>query len=254
MQRSIEARGLANARDLGGLGRDDGSTTPTGVFLRAETLDRVETSGWDTLRALGVRTIIDLRRPDEVGYGVPSDIDLVRVDLDGDEREFWDPLEKDGRWGTPLYYTAHVRELPHRLHEVLRAITAAQDGAVLFHCAAGWDRTGLVAAFLLKALGATADAATEDYLASFANSGRMAALHERSFEVDERLAVLARFGHTPDSAFRSMYDELDVDEWLREVQAAPRTCHTVRTWRGSVLSPDDRPAERRRRSPSPGDG
>lgn len=227
--------------------------TPTGVFLRTETLDRVEASGWETIRDLGVRTIVDLRRPDEAGYGAPSDIDLVRVDLDGDERDFWDPLEADGRWGTPLYYTSHLQELPHRLHDVLRAITAARDGGVLFHCAAGWDRTGLVAAFLLKALDVTADAATGDYLASFANARRMAALHERSFDVDERLAVLARFGHTPDSAFRSMYDELDVDEWFRRAQAAPRIRHAVRTWRGSALSPDDETAERRRRSPSLGE-
>lgn len=247
MQRSTEVGGLANARDLGGLRRADGSTTPTGVFLRAETLDRVETSGWDALRALGVRTIVDLRRPEEVSYDAPSGIDLVRVDLDGDEREFWEPLEGDGRWGTPLYYAAHVKELPHRLHDVIRAIASAQDGALLFHCAAGWDRTGLVAAFLLKALGVTSDAATEDYLASFANAERMAALHGRSFEVDERLGVLARFGHTPDSAFRTMYEDLDVDEWFRRAQADDQTREAVRTWRGSTVLQDREPVDLRRR-------
>jgi len=130
----LVVEGLANVRDLGGLERKDGSVTPPGVFIRAEALDRLSASGWEALRAHGVRTVIDLRRPSEYTGRVPNDIQLVRVDLDGDERDFWDPIELDGRWGTPLYYLAHLRELPYRLAEVLRAIAAADDGAVLFHC------------------------------------------------------------------------------------------------------------------------
>ncbi|WP_307785379.1 tyrosine-protein phosphatase [Microbacterium hibisci] len=42
--------GLANARDLGGLHREDGSITPHGVFVRTESLDLVDEDGWDTLR------------------------------------------------------------------------------------------------------------------------------------------------------------------------------------------------------------
>lgn len=155
--------GLANVRDLGGLQRQDGSVTPAGVFIRAEMLDRLSASGWGELRTHGVRTVIDLRRPCEYTGDVPDDIRLVRVDLDGDERDFWDPIELDGRWGTPLYYLAHIRDLPHRLAEVLRAIATADDGAVLFHCGAGWDRTGLVAAVLRRVLDVTDDAATADY-------------------------------------------------------------------------------------------
>ena len=54
------------------------------------------------------------------------------------------------RWGTPLYYLAHLQALPDRLALVLNAIADADDGAILFHCSAGWDRTGLVAAVLLR--------------------------------------------------------------------------------------------------------
>ena len=230
----LVVEGLANVRDLGGLERKDGSVTPPGVFIRAEALDRLSASGWEALRAHGVRTVIDLRRPSEYTGRVPNDIQLVRVDLDGDERDFWDPIELDGRWGTPLYYLAHLRELPYRLAEVLRAIAAADDGAVLFHCRAGWDRTGLVSAVLLRALDVTDDAATSDYLASFANAETMAELHGRSFDVDERHEVLARFGHTAESAFRSMYGALDLDEWFRISGIEDETRIAVVTWRGSV--------------------
>ncbi|MDE0546353.1 tyrosine-protein phosphatase [Microbacterium sp. C7(2022)] len=239
MSTALAVDGLANARDLGGMQRVDGSLTPAAVFVRAEMLDRMSDSGWTTLRDLGVRTVIDLRRPDEATGAAPEDMTLLRIDLDGDEREFWKPLEADGRWGTPLYYTAHLHELPHRLAQVIRAIASAPDGAILFHCGAGWDRTGLVAAVLLKAIGVTEDAAVADYLASFANADAMTALHQRSFDVDERHRVLEAFGHTPDSAFREMYRQLDVHEWFRHAGIDGDDARTILTWRGHVTASAD---------------
>jgi hypothetical protein len=144
-------------------------------------------------------------RPSERTASVPRDIAVRHVDLDGNERHFWESREKDGQWGTPRYYLDHVGELPHRLAGALEEIARAPTGGILFHCGAGWDRTGLLAAVLLKAAGVTEDAATRDYLSSFANAVAMAELHSRSFDVAERLSVLDRFGHTPESAFRDMY-------------------------------------------------
>lgn len=231
---ALAINGLANVRDLGGLERNDGSLTPAGVFVRAEMLDRVDAAGWHALRVHGVRTVIDLRRPEEVTSTAPADMPVIHVDLDGDEREFWAPLEQDGRWGTPLYYAAHIGELPHRLVLVLRAIATAPEGAILFHCGAGWDRTGLVAAVLLKAVGVTEQAAVDDYLASFVNADAMRALHGRSFDVEERHAVLDRFGHTADSAFRAMYRSLDRTAWFRHAQVDADTERTITSWRGHV--------------------
>lgn len=230
----LRISGLANARDLGGLERADGRTTPTGVFLRAERLDLVDASGWDVLQAAGVRTVIDLRRPDEHTGAVPSAINRIRVDLDGDDAAFWAPYETDGRWGTPLYYLDHLRELPDRLHAALSAIASVEDGAILFHCSAGWDRTGLLAAVLLRALDVTTEAAVADYLASFANVREMEILHGRSFEVAERHEILRRFGHTPDSAFRDMYEHLDLDAWFRAADVDRSTRAVIETWRGAA--------------------
>jgi len=233
MRSSLRIAGLANARDLGGLERTDGTTTPTGIFVRAERLDLVDASGWDALQAAGVRTVIDLRRPDEHSGDVPSSIARIHVNLDGDDVEFWAAYEADGRWGTPLYYLDHLRELPERLGEVLTAIAAADEGAVLFHCSAGWDRTGLVSAVLLRALDVTTESAVADYLASFGNAEEMELLHGRSFEVDERREILRRFGHTPESAFRDMYENLDLDAWFRSADVDRGTRAAIETWRGA---------------------
>lgn len=234
MTSALRIAGLANARDLGGLDRADGTTTPTGVFVRAERLDLVAASGWDALQAVGVRTVIDLRRPDEHSGDVPPSIDRLRVDLDGDDVEFWAAYEADGRWGTPLYYLDHLRELPERLGEVLTAIAAADEGAILFHCSAGWDRTGLVSAVLLRALDVTTEAAVADYLTSFRNAAEMEVLHGRSFEADERREILGRFGHTPASAFRDMYEHLDLDTWFRGAGVDGSTRAAIETWRGAT--------------------
>jgi protein-tyrosine phosphatase len=239
MKRMLHIDGLANVRDLGGLDRTDGTFSPAGVFVRSERLERVDSDGWQALRAHGVRTVIDLRRSDERTGQIPASIKHVHVDLDGgDETDFWAEYEADGRWGTPLYYLAHLQTLPHQLTLVLNAIAAADEGAILFHCSAGWDRTGLVAAVLLRALDVTEDAAVADYLDSFANADAMAALHERSFAVEERQQILNRFGHTAESAFRDMYANLELDLWFSKSNVEPSTRVAIETWRGAAASPD----------------
>ncbi|MFV0634167.1 tyrosine-protein phosphatase [Demequina sp.] len=232
MREPLTVSGLANVRDLGGLERADGTTTPWGAFVRAERLDRIDEAGWRALRDYGVATVVDLRRPGESSGDVPRWITRVQVDLDGDEAEFWRPFEADGRWGTPLYYGAHLRELPHRLGAVLEVLAQAPDGAILFHCSAGWDRTGLLAAFLLRALDVAPEAAIADYLASFANVDAMEALHERSFEAVERRAILERFGHTPESAFLEMYAQLNITFLLHAADLDLATRAATLTWRG----------------------
>ncbi|MFT3888367.1 MAG: tyrosine-protein phosphatase [Arachnia sp.] len=241
--RHLRIDGLANARDLGGLARDDGSTTPHGVFYRSEALDRVSADGWAALRELGVRTVIDLRRPAERTVAVPRDVELVPVDLDGSDRSFWEPLEADGRWGTPLYYPAYLAHLPQRMRLALDAIAAAGSGAVLFHCMAGWDRTGLVSAVLQRAAGVTTDAATADYLSSFGNADAMQALHERESYVKERIAAASRHGHTPESAFRAAYDGIELDEWFDAADISGSTRDAILSWRGT-LPADGPPPDR----------
>ncbi|QEA29831.1 tyrosine-protein phosphatase [Microbacterium sp. CBA3102] len=237
MKPTLRIDGLANVRDLGGLERTDGTVTPSGVFIRSERLERVDSEGWQAIHAHGVRTVIDLRRPDESTGQVPPAVKRIHVDLDGsDETDFWKQYEEDGRWGTPLYYLAHLQALPDRLALVLNAIADADDGAILFHCSAGWDRTGLVAAVLLRAVDVTDDAAVADYLKSFTNADAMAALHERSIEVEERQQILGRFGHTAESAFRDMYGNLDLEAWFSESCIAPETRVAIETWRGAAAS------------------
>ena len=56
----------ANLRDLGGLATTDGRAVRTGRLFRSGYLSDLEVSGRATVDALGLRTIVDLRRPTEV--------------------------------------------------------------------------------------------------------------------------------------------------------------------------------------------
>jgi hypothetical protein len=60
--RAIELDGPVNARYLGGLRRTDGSVTPRGVFYRSENIDWMAAAGWEQMRTLGIRTVVDLRQ------------------------------------------------------------------------------------------------------------------------------------------------------------------------------------------------
>ena len=85
--RTVAVDGLANARDLGGLPLVGGGTPRRGVFVRSERPDRVPPDGWAALRDRGVRTVLDLRQPEERA-GAPRDasppaIADLHVDHDG---------------------------------------------------------------------------------------------------------------------------------------------------------------------------
>lgn len=88
----------------------------------------------------------------------------------------------------------------------------------------------------LREQGMADDAAVADYLKSFTNADAMAALHERSIEVEERQQILGRFGHTAESAFRDMYGNLDLEAWFSESCIAPETRVAIETWRGAAAS------------------
>jgi len=167
MGRSIDVDGLVNARDLGGLRRRDGAVTPRGVFFRSENIDWVRPTGWDQLRALGVRTVVDLRQPAERARDVqarPPWLTTVTVDLDGPENTaFWKDYWDNGLCGTALYFIPHLVAMPERAVRVLSALAHAPAGGILFHCMSGRDRTGLISLLLLTAADAEPEEIVSDY-------------------------------------------------------------------------------------------
>ena len=152
MERHLSWDGCSNVRDLGGLGR-----IRHGALVRADALQQLSAEGWRALERHGVRTVIDLRNPDEIGEDAaprPPGLTTIRIPLDGmEDTEFWSQWLDRPEFGTPHYYGPWLERFPDRAARALAAIARAQPGGVAYHCGIGRDRTGLITMLICAALG-----------------------------------------------------------------------------------------------------
>ena len=161
-----------NFRDLGGLETVDGRQVRPGVLYRADTLHRLTDDDLDVLRGLGLRTVIDLRTQGELdrhGRIALADHDEVVHHHLSMVDELWsrEDMPDDDQAPTPeAFGEGYVRMLEGGGAAVATAIRLLADGETLpavFHCTAGKDRTGMLAALVLGQLGVPDEAIAEDY-------------------------------------------------------------------------------------------
>jgi hypothetical protein len=233
LDRHVSWTGFYNARDLGGLPTSDGGATRSGQLFRSALPRFVTPDGWREAYAAGVRTVLDLRSDQEVVDEQPVDGDgltRMRVALDPwDDQEFWTVL-KTRRWaGTPLYFSPLLARKPISVAAVVTAIARAEPGGVIFHCAAGRDRTGVLSLLLLGLAGVDADTIADDYdlsheplRAMFARAGRNVA------ELDEVLQAMADHGVSTRDVVRQTLAELDVHQYLRDAGVAATDLAAIR--------------------------
>lgn len=212
--RTLVAEGLRNARDLGGLPCRAGGTTPVGRFFRSESVDHLTDGGWDAVRRSGIRTVVDLRTPSERSRDVnprPTWLSTVAVDHDDlEDTAFWGDFWANGLVGTPLYYGPHLDRKPDRTGAALRAMARAAPGGVLFHCAGGRDRTGIVALALLSLADVEPQAVVDDYLLTVRSSDALYASIGKPGQEARIEALCAEHGTTVAEAFRAVVSGFDV--------------------------------------------
>jgi protein-tyrosine phosphatase len=148
--------GLANARDLGGLPVKEGRIRE-GALIRSESLTRLTDT--DVLRDAGVSLIVDLRRPGESVEPHPFADDDIYVNLPVEDPA--DVKDIDSTMGA--LYLEMIDARPDLFAATLGSMADAAPGAVLVHCAAGKDRTGLVVALALGVAGADRETIAADY-------------------------------------------------------------------------------------------
>ncbi|MCW2778310.1 MAG: protein tyrosine/serine phosphatase [Frankiales bacterium] len=185
----LDVPGTANFRPLGG------HATPSGrlrddVLFRADSLADLGEQGRVALQALGVRTVVDLRE-DVERVQHPDDVEglevvVVPVPVFG-------PLGHVELRDLGALYVHALDECGDRLGEAVRAFCRPGALPAVVHCAAGKDRTGLVAALLLSALGVDDDAVTADYTLTVAllSTADLARLADRAREAGMSEQVLA---------------------------------------------------------------
>jgi protein-tyrosine phosphatase len=172
-QRRLEFPALLNARDLGGLPTQDGGRTRARSLLRADDLAQLTAAGLKALGEYGVATVLDLRWPEEAArYPSPvppalPHIRYERVSLLTNTEDEWRLRSRDV--AKELWKCVVLEHVSRELRQVLQVIATAAPGPLVFHCIAGKDRTGLVAALLLALADVTPAAIARDYAQSGEN-------------------------------------------------------------------------------------
>jgi protein-tyrosine phosphatase len=172
-ERLLHFPNLLNARELGGYPTTDGARTRWRSLVRADDLAQLSQEGVRALADYGVETVIDLRWPEEAALApspVPSALPLVRyqrISLLTHTEDEWRLRSRDV--AKELWKCVVLEHVRLELRKVLGAIATAPPGVLLFHCVAGKDRTGLIAALLLALADTEPEAIASDYAMSAEN-------------------------------------------------------------------------------------
>jgi protein-tyrosine phosphatase len=214
-ERLVALEGAFNFRDLGGYPSRDGRHTRWGLLFRSDTLHELTQADVEVIRGLGLTTVIDLRTPKELartGRGLlgPEPIGFHHLSVLGDGTAAGEPradgprADGTGTDDTPgevmaapapvgedlsARYRWYLDVGRDSLTEALTLIGHPSRLPLVFHCAAGKDRTGVLAALVLDLAGVDHQVIVDDYVIT---AGRMEPILDRFRRSDpdaaERLA------------------------------------------------------------------
>ena len=169
--RKLSWDGCPNARDLGGLQTASGSSIRRAALIRSDNFGRLTEAGIAAVEQAGVSLVIDLRSAFELEIEAnpfatrASSVTYRHLPLINDADAEGLELVQKARDATEMYEVMLERFKP-QIGAILQAIADAPSGAVVVHCHAGKDRTGLVVALSLALAGVSADVIAEDYALS----------------------------------------------------------------------------------------
>ncbi|GAC1315482.1 MAG: hypothetical protein NVSMB12_11190 [Acidimicrobiales bacterium] len=178
LDRSIAFDAVFNFRDLGGYPTQGGATTRWRRLFRADGLNRLQDHEAEQVRALGIRTVIDLRTPEEAeAHGrFPQAIapveyhSLPLFDVQPDWSGFQEP---DAPGFLADRYVEMLETGRASVATALHLLAEPAAYPLVFHCAAGKDRTGILAAVVLGLLDVPDAVIIEDYALSHEATQRM---------------------------------------------------------------------------------
>ncbi|MBQ9079778.1 MAG: tyrosine-protein phosphatase [Clostridia bacterium] len=174
---------IKNFRDLGGIPAADGKHIRSGMLFRSGHLARIKPKTADRMRdKMGLRAVVDLRSPSELAEHpdvVADGVDYCHLPPLNDEQNpsinkknrrpiLYRIMALDG--GARGYlsdtYRTMVATTPplEAFAELIHLLLEEDNGAVLWHCTQGKDRTGIASAAVLLALGVDRDEIMRDYM------------------------------------------------------------------------------------------
>lgn len=173
----IPMDGPQNFRDLGGFLNKQGKVIKWEQLFRADGLSQLSENDIAKMKARNIRTIVDLRgkaeqeaHPDIVPEGmIYYPCPMMREDVKVEEGRAQHSFMKSMKQG----YLNMINEGADLIGNVVKVVMEAlEQGAVVFHCSAGKDRTGILSAVLLLVLDAYEQDIVADYQVSYTYNER----------------------------------------------------------------------------------
>lgn len=225
--RRLQLQGASNVRDLGGYPCGE-TITAWHCCYRSDMLNKLTQEDWKKLQEADIQLILDLRSKTEQTQApydcAPYGITRVSLPFMKEEVSLADSLDVQAQKqfldSMKLDYVDMMTSVPEAVCAALRHIKATRQAghAVLFHCTAGKDRTGILAALLLKLCGVC----NEDILADYQISATYNAVGvNRMLPADVMAipAVRALFESTPEmlQPLLSLLDQTGCFSYLKSI-------------------------------------
>jgi protein-tyrosine phosphatase len=207
----IVVDGTSNFRDVSWPARNGRLAAGTRRVFRSAHLDRLSPEGLRRFTELGIGVVIDLRGQAEAA-AAPDFVGARRVHLPIEPTVMADLRQLIALGTLSVAAAIAVMESTYRRYvldhaavfaTILHHVLEAKQRPVLFHCAAGKDRTGVAAALILTALGVSPSVVMEDYLLSN-RLYRPAPPSTREFPDDVRAATIKVRPSFLESAFAAI--------------------------------------------------
>ncbi|MBR2526962.1 MAG: tyrosine-protein phosphatase [Blautia sp.] len=215
--RRVRFKHIYNFRDLGGYQAEAERITAWNRLYRCDCPNNLDADEWQIFRDLGIKTLIDLRSTYEVSENPvhnPDDFRYVdchffheeeSVDLTGEAgKSFLQSLSID--------YRVMAQNAQHRIALIFQAILESlKEGNIVFFCTAGKDRTGIIAAEILRICGVS----DEDIIADYAVT-----------EIYNEKYIQARLAALP----REILNQLSPETMARATASKPETMRAYLAW------------------------
>jgi protein-tyrosine phosphatase len=168
LERRIPIAGTWNVRHVGGYATTDGRTTKPYTLIRGDALHGLDDEGRAHLRALSVRTVIDLRRDTEREShpDLLDDVGARIVNLPLFEAERGAGATGDLELTLDGIYRMLVEDRGSAIAAVIRELAAPGALPAVVHCSVGKDRTGVIIALVLSVVGVPDEVIALDFAAT----------------------------------------------------------------------------------------
>ncbi len=188
LSKHINFKGMTNLRDLGGMTNVFEKKIKSNLLFRSDHLHNATQADMEKLKKLGVRYILDLRnleerteQPDQKIEGItyiPMSLSPERNAGIAKDKKSREELQKDAikkASADPKFffyemsgYYADYATVPYtfeQMHNFFQTLLQT-NGGVLWHCAGGKDRTGILTVLLCEVLQIPKKDIEADYLAT----------------------------------------------------------------------------------------